>query len=251
MIRALIVDDEPLSRRAVRQLCARHADVIVAAECSNGSDAATVLRRAPIHVVFLDVKMPGLTGLDVARRRQESQLPLIVFVTAYDQFALPAFDAAAIDYLTKPLNPIRFALALDRVRKQLTLMAPPAVPAARAPAFLQDLVARARDRDILVPLESVEYIAAQDVYAAVHSQTGVQHIRQSLDLLEKQLDPALFIRVHRSYIVQIDYVSAVRRAQRGERTLLLRSGAEVPVSRRRRNALQQLLEQRGCTLSGQ
>jgi two-component system LytT family response regulator len=247
VIRALIVDDEPLSRRAVRQLCGRHPDVIVAAECANGIDAAAVIRRSTVDVVFLDVKMPGLTGLDLARRQQEVQLPLIVFVTAYDQYALPAFDTPAIDYLTKPLNPTRFALALDRVRTQLRLMAQVPAETTRAPVFLHDLVARSRDHDILVPVESVEYIAAADVYAAVHSQTGVYLIRQSLDLLEEQLDPSLFIRVHRSFIVQVDYVDAVRRADHRGKTLVMRSGAEVPVSRRRRNAMQHLLKQGGHT----
>ncbi|NOT08926.1 MAG: response regulator transcription factor [Gemmatimonadales bacterium] len=247
MIRALVVDDEPLSRRAVRQLCARHPDVIVVAECRNGAEAAGALRRSAVDVVFLDVKMPGLNGLDVARRRQRAQRPLVVFVTAYDEFALPAFDAAAIDYLTKPLNPARFALALDRVRTQLGLMAPSAPAVESEPEFLQNLVARFRNCDILLPTESIEYIAANDVYAAVHSQTGVHLVRQSLGLLEERLDPSLFVRVHRSFIVQVDYVTAVRRARHGKRTLVLRSGAEVPVSRRRRDAIQRLLSQRAPT----
>jgi two-component system LytT family response regulator len=247
MIRALVVDDEPLSRRAVRQMCARHPDVTVVAECRNGVEAAGVLRHSTVDVVFLDVKMPGLTGLDVARRRQGSRLPLVVFVTAYAEFALPAFDTAAIDYLTKPLHPARFAIALDRVRAQLAL--PTQSPPAREskPGFWPDLVARFRDHDILLPAESIEYIAADDVYAAVHSQAGVHFIRQSLDLLEERLDPALFVRVHRSFIVQVDYVTAVRRARQGRNTLVMRSGAEVPVSRRRRDAIQRLLSQRGRT----
>lgn len=249
MIRALVVDDEPLSRRAVRQMCARHPDVTVVAECRNGIEAAGVLRHSTVDVVFLDVKMPGLSGLDVARRRQEASLPLVVFVTAFDEFALPAFDTAAIDYLTKPLNPARFQLALDRVRTQLVLMGQSAATTESEPGFLRDLVARFRDRDILLPGESIEYIAADDVYAAVHSQAGVHLIRQTLDLLEQRLDPSLFVRVHRSFIVQVDYVAAVRRAQHGARTLVMRSGAEVPVSRRRRDTIQRLVAQRGRAIT--
>lgn len=241
MIRAVIVDDEPLARRAVRQMCALHADVTVVAECRNGVEAAGVFRHSTVDVVFLDVKMPGLTGLDVARRGPGAPLPLVVFVTAYDEFALPAFDAAAIDYLTKPLDPDRFALALDRVRNQLTLMAQSPQPVERESRFTQNLVARVRDRDLLLPVESIEYIAARDVYAVVHSQAGVHLVRQSLDLLEQRLDPALFVRVHRSFMVQADYVSAVRRTPHSGRVLVMRSGAEVPVSRRRKEAIQRLL----------
>jgi two-component system LytT family response regulator len=202
-----------------------------------------------VDVVFLDVKMPGLTGLDVARRRAAAQPPLVVFVTAYDEFALPAFDTAAIDYLTKPLNPARFDLALDRVRTQLGLLSPSSPIMGIGPGFLRDLVARFRDRDVLLPAESIEYIAADDVYAAVHSQAGVHLVRQSLDLLEQQLDPSLFVRTHRSFIVQVDYVIAVRRAQHGGRALVMRSGAELPVSRRRRNAIQRLLLKRSRTIT--
>jgi two-component system LytT family response regulator len=241
VIRALIVDDEPLSRRALRQMCDRHPDVTVVAECRNGVEAAAALRQPTVDVVFLDVKMPGLTGLDVARRRAEKQLPLVVFVTAYHEFAVPAFDTAAFDYLTKPLNAARFDVALDRVRAQFSLMTQPSQATERKSGYLRNLVARVRDRDILLPSDSIEYIAADDVYAAVHSQTGVHLIRQSLDLLEERLDPARFVRVHRSFIVQIDHVAAVRRAEHDRRTLVMRSGAEVPVSRRRREAVHRLL----------
>lgn len=241
MIRALVVDDEPLSRRAVRQMCARHPDVTVVAECRNGVEAAALLRHSTVDVVFLDVKMPGLTGLDVAHRRQRTQRPFVVFVTAYQEFALPAFDTAAIDYLTKPLNPDRFALALDRVRAQLALLGPSSTITECEPRFVQDLVARCRDRDILLPAESIEYIAADDVYAEVHSQAGVHLVRQSLDVIEEQLDPSRFVRVHRLFIVQVGYVTAVRRARHGRRTLVMRSAAEVPVSRRRRDAIQRVL----------
>ena len=248
MIRALIADDEPLSRRALRQMCDRHADITVVAECRNGVEAASALRQPTVDVVFLDVKMPGLSGLDVARRRDETLLPLVVFVTAYHEFAVPAFDTAAFDYLTKPLNAARFDVALDRVRAQLSLMREPSQATERKSVYLQDLLARVRDRDVLLPSESIEYIAADDVYAAVHSLAGVHLIRQSLDLLEERLDPARFVRVHRSFIVQIDYVAAVRRAEHGKRMLVMRSGAEVPVSRRRKDAVQRLLSRRSLLL---
>lgn len=244
MIRALVVDDEPLSRRAVRQMCARHDDVVVVAECRNGMEAAAVLRHSSVDVAFLDVRMPRVSGLDVARWRSGIQLPLVVFVTAYDEFALPAFETAALDYLTKPLNPARFAVALDRVRAQLRLLARPSPAIEHEPTFLQDLVARFRDRDVLLPVESIDYIAADDVYAAVHSRAGVHLVRQSLDFLEERLDPSLFVRVHRSYIVQVHCVTMIRRTPHG-RVLVMRGGAEVPVSRRRTEAIRRVLVGRG------
>ena len=239
MIRALIVDDEALSRRAVRQMCDRHRDVMVVAECRNGIEAADALRQSAVDVVFLDVKMPGMSGLDVAGRRDGSNLPIVVFVTAYEQFALPAFDAAATDYLTKPLHPDRFDIALDRVRAQLGLIAR-TKGRQEGRAFMQHLVGRVRDRDIILPVETIEFLAADDVYVAVHSESGVHHIRQSLDGLEEQLDPAMFVRVHRSFIVRADAVTAVRNTGGGGRMLVMRSGAEVPVSRRRRDVIQRI-----------
>jgi two-component system LytT family response regulator len=246
MIRALIVDDEVLSRQAVRQMCAGHPDVVVVAECRHGNELAGVLRQAPVDVVFLDVRMPGVSGLEIARRRHGAELhqrPLIVFVTAYDQYALPAFDSAAIDYLTKPLNPGRFGVALDRVRRQLALIAEAADPRPKS-KFLRDVAVRFRDRDLLLPTESIEYIAAADVYARVNSHTGVHLIRVSLDHLEQRLDPSVFVRVHRSFIVRVDRVTTIRRGRHGRKTLVMRSGAVVPVSRRRHDAMQRALLQR-------
>ncbi|HVT38627.1 MAG TPA: response regulator, partial [Gemmatimonadaceae bacterium] len=162
MIRALIVDDEPLSRRTVRQLLRSHADVEIAAECADGEAARTAMDTLDLDLVFLDVRMPELSGLDVARARTEGTRPFIVFVTAFDEFALPAFDAEATDYLTKPLTQERFDIALARVRRML------ARPD-RAVPQIDRLVARVRDRDVFIAAETVDYIAADDVYVVVHS----------------------------------------------------------------------------------
>jgi two-component system LytT family response regulator len=244
VIRALIVDDEPLSRRAVKQMCSRLSDVLVVAECRNAAEAAAILRRSSVDVMFLDVKMPGLTGLDVARRRPHER-PLVVFVTAFEEFALSAFDTGAVDYVTKPLNPARFERAMERVRTQLARTTSPAALPVSPERPDSHLVVRLRDRDLLVPAESIEYIAADDVYAAVHAQGGVHLIRQSLDVLESRLDPRVFVRVHRSFIVQIDYVVAVRRSRHDRRLIVLRSGAELPVSRHRKAAIRRMLSSAG------
>ena len=236
MIRALIADDEELSRRALRQLLSRHADVDIVAECSDGDEAHTAVASLHPDLALLDVRMPLGTGLEVARERWNGDRPIIVFVTAFDQFALPAFDVEAADYLTKPLSETRFDAMLERVRRRLSVRQIPARAAARAAV---PLVARVGTADLVIPLESVDYIEADDVYAAVVARGKRQLVRTSLDALEQTLDPLVFVRVHRSYIVRVDRVAALRR--RGARVeLVLTSGAIVPVSRRRRAAVARL-----------
>ncbi|HSC30589.1 MAG TPA: LytTR family DNA-binding domain-containing protein [Gemmatimonadaceae bacterium] len=236
MIRALIADDEELSRRALRQLLSRHADVDIVAECSDGDEARTAVASLHPDLALLDVRMPLGTGLEVARERWNGDRPIIVFVTAFDQFALPAFDVEAADYLTKPLSETRFDAMLERVRRRLSVRQIPARAAARAAV---PLVARVGTADLVIPLESVDYIEADDVYAAVVARGKRQLVRTSLDALEQTLDPLVFVRVHRSYIVRVDRVAALRR--RGARVeLVLTSGAIVPVSRRRRAAVARL-----------
>ncbi|HTL96322.1 MAG TPA: LytTR family DNA-binding domain-containing protein [Gemmatimonadaceae bacterium] len=241
MIRALIADDEELSRRALRQLLARHADVQIVAECRDGEEARAAMASLRPDVALLDVRMPLGTGLDVARDRTAADRTVVVFVTAYDQFALPAFDVEAADYLTKPLSEPRFDAMLDRVRRLLSVrqQADQAAAGARA----APLVARVGSTDVLIPLDTVDYIEADDVYAAVVARGKRQLVRTSLDALEEMLDPREFVRTHRSYIVRIDRVAAVRRRGPGVE-LALTTGAVLPVSRRRRPAVARLLDRR-------
>jgi len=236
MIRALIADDEELSRRALRQLLSRHADVDIVAECRDGDEARTALASMRPDLALLDVRMPLGTGLEVARERWNADRPIIVFVTAFDQFALPAFEVEAADYLTKPLSEARFDAMLERVRRRLSVRQLPERAAARAAV---PLVARVGTADLVIPLESVDYIEADDVYAAVVARGKRQLVRTSLDALEQTLDPQAFVRVHRSYIVRVDRVAALRRRD-GRVELVLTSGAVVPVSRRRRAAVARL-----------
>ena len=241
MIRALIADDEELSRRALCQLLARHADVQVVAECRDGEEARAAMASLRPDVALLDVRMPLGTGLDVARDRTGADRTVVVFVTAYDQFALPAFDVEAADYLTKPLSEPRFDAMLDRVRRLLSVrqQADQAAAGARA----APLVARVGSTDVLIPLDTVDYIEADDVYAAVVARGKRQLVRTSLDALEETLDPREFVRTHRSYIVRIDRVAAMRRRGPGVE-LALTTGAVLPVSRRRRPAVARLLGRR-------
>ena len=239
MIRALIADDEALSRRALHQLLERHADVEIVAECRDGAEAREAIARLSPDVAFLDIRMPLETGLDLAQKREDRGGTLVVFVTAFDEFALPAFDADAADYLTKPLIESRFDDALERVRSRVRLRRDAAHAAVEAAArertgFAPHLVARVGMTDVVIPLEAIDYIEADDVYAAVIARNKRQLVRTALDALERSLDPRHFARVHRSYIVRIDRVVALRRRPRGGAELLLTGGTRLPVSRRRR-----------------
>jgi two-component system LytT family response regulator len=249
MIRVLIADDEALSRRLVHQLLARHGDVEIVAECGDGEEARNAIASERPDAVFLDVRMPVESGLAVARARDAKDGPLVVFVTAYDAFALPAFETDAVDYLTKPLNEERFDAALDRVRERLRLRRDAARYEAIAssqsdvPATLPHLVARVGTRDVIIPLESIDYIEADDVYAAVITRGGGRRllVRTALDALERSLDSAAFARIHRSYIVRRDRVTEIRRDRVSGPVVVLEPGVELPVSRRRRAILDTLV----------
>ena len=247
MIRALIADDEELSRRALRQMIERHADVDIVAECGDGAEAQDAIAALGPDVAFLDIRMPLATGLELARGRADRGRTLVVFVTAFDSFALPAFDVDAADYLTKPLTEARFDAALARVRERVQLRrdadrlgVDDDAAAERRSRYASHLVSRVGMTDMVIPLDAIDYIEADDVYAAVVSRNKRHLVRTPLDGLEQQLDPTQFVRVHRSYIVRIDRVVALRRRGRGGAELALASGMALPVSRRRRARVAEL-----------
>jgi two-component system LytT family response regulator len=237
MIRALIADDEALSRRLVHQMLERHSDVVIVGEAADGAAAREAIATLRPDVVFLDIRMPLESGLDVARTRPDGG-PFVVFVTAYEKFALPAFETDAVDYLTKPLSEERFDAALSRVRERVRLRRIAESIESPAEEYLTHLVSRVGSRDLIIPLETIDYIEADDVYAAVVA-AGKRHlVRTALDSLERSLDPSAFVRIHRSYIVRLDRVREINRANGAE--LMLRDGTVLPVSRRRRAALKPL-----------
>lgn len=217
-VRVLIVDDEPLSRRALRQLLDLEPGVEVIAECR---DAATASAYAEdVDVIFLDVEMPGVSGVAFARALRGEPRAAVVFVTAHERYAVPAFDIPALDFLTKPVDPVRLSRALDRVRAQ------------RPAASPSHLVTRVGSRDLLVPISEVVAIEADGVYAAVHASKRYL-VRRSLTELEGELGPE-FLRVHRSWLVRRSAVREVRGTRVGGlRELVLENGLVVPVSRRR------------------
>ena len=247
-IRAVIADDEPLARRGIRQLLGPHRDIAVVAEARNGRETLRSLRELKPDLLFLDVQMPDLDGFDVLREIGTKHMPAVIFVTAYDEFAVRAFEAHALDYLVKPLEVARFAEALERTRERLR--SAEAVELARKLSALlatrekeqakQRIVIPISTGDLVIDSGEIDWIEADDYYAAVHARDGRHLIRESLASLEQRLDGERFVRAHRSAIVNLDRVCEVRR-EAGEILLVLRNGVRIPVSRRRRTRVTKLL----------
>jgi two-component system LytT family response regulator len=242
-IRVLLVDDEPLARRGLRQLLAAHPDAEVVGECGNGRDALAALDTLAPELLLLDVQMPALDGLAVARARGGRRAPAAIFVTAHERFAVPAFAVEALDYLLKPVDETRFAAAMARARRHLRPGPCDGAPAGesnapasgshrRAPRLV---VPGARGATVLAA-DEIDWIGAEDYYAAVHALGRRYLLRESLASLAARLDPTRFVRVHRAAVVNVDRVRRLRTAG-GETTLVLHDGTRLPVSRRRRAVL--------------
>jgi len=221
-IRALIVDDEPLARRGIRQLLAAYPEVVVVGECRDGREAIHALTDERPDLVFLDIEMPGLDGLDLIAVYGAERMPLVVFVTAHEQYAVRAFGAEALEYLVKPLSEARFRMTMTRLGERLRSRRPRdriAVPTA--------------DGMRLLDPSEIGWIEAEDDHAVIHAASGRHRLRQPLAALEARLDPVSFARVHRSAIVRLGEVREMRTDDRGETTLALRDGTILQVSRRR------------------
>lgn len=260
-IRALIVDDEPLARRGIRQLLALHPDIAIVGECRNGREALHALKTLTPSLVFLDIQMPGLDGLAVVRAHGAERMPPLIFVTAFDKFAVQAFEARALDYLVKPVGKARFEATLERVRRQVQLADAEALTA-RLRALLQDDEARKRaDRRgedsfyplrLTIPTETgqlivdpaeIDRIEAEDYYTAIHVGGRRHLVRESLIALEAKLvrGRVVFVRVHRSALVRLDRIGEIVSLPGGAAIAILTDGTRIPVSRRRRDHLAELL----------
>jgi two-component system LytT family response regulator len=222
----LIADDEPAARRGVRQLLAAFPAFAVVSECRNGADVLVALDVVKPDVVFLDVQMPGVDGFEVIRRRTPERMPAVVFLTAYDQFAIRAFDAQALDYLVKPVAEARFAVTMKRLTKQLR----GAATAASGPRFV---VTTPRGATVL-PLRELDWIEAAGNYARLWSAGRSYLLRESLRRLDLRVRAHGFVRAHRRALVRLSGVRALHRSDGGELVAELDCGARVPVSRRRR-----------------
>ena len=233
-IKVVLVDDEELARAYLRELLAPHPDIVVAAECANGFEAVKAIAETSPDLLFLDVQMPKLDGFEVLELIEPSQAPVVVFVTAYDQYAMRAFDAHAVDYLLKPFSPQRFERALERARARLgerrTL--PEIAPEARpAGVYAQRIVVKDGTRVHIIPVARLEYVAAQDDYVALHSEGRSYLKQQPIAAVEALLDPACFVRIHRSAIVNLERVARIEPYGKESRIAILTDGTRLPVSR--------------------
>jgi len=240
-IRAIIADDEPLGRRGIRQLLNAHKDIAVVAETRNGRETVRALRELKPELLFLDVQMPNMDGFDVVREIGPQSMPVLVFVTAFDEFAVKAFEVHALDYLVKPLETARFTQALERVREQLRSSKAANLSRKLAALLAARETERAKERivvqtsrgKLILNADEVDWIEADDYYAAVHAGSARHLVRESLASLEERLNPEIFVRTHRSAIVNVDRVCELRK-EAGESFLVLAGGSRIPISRRRR-----------------
>jgi two-component system LytT family response regulator len=245
-LRTLVVDDEELARQVMRELLRAHPEIEVIAECKNGLEAVKAVAENKPDLLFLDVQMPKLTGFDVLELIG-ADVP-VIFVTAYDEYAMKAFEVHAVDYLLKPVGKERLAAALRRVRTRSAEKPPiPAeLSAAARPAgqFAERLVVKDGTRVTLIPVAKLEYAEAQDDYVALASE-GKKHLKQqTIASLEAALDPRQFVRIHRSYVVNLERVTRIEPYGKDSRVAVLSSGTRLPVSRAGYARLQALLEER-------
>jgi two-component system LytT family response regulator len=256
-LRVLVVDDEPLGRGRLLDLLEEQSDVEVVGTAADGAAAVDAIRTLDPDLVFLDVQMPRMSGVDVVREIGTERMPATIFVTAYDEYALQAFDAAAVDYLVKPFRDERFEEAFRRARRRIEadsreqlheqLMAllrgePSGEPSrGSTPRHLERIAVQMKGRMRVVPVGSIDYITASGAYAELHVGTERFVIRESMQQLEERLDPARFMRVHRSTIVRLDLVETLLRSEGSDYHVQLKGGTRLRVSRSRREALEQRL----------
>lgn len=259
-IRALIVDDERIARDGVRTLLESEPDVEIIGECGDGASAVKAIERAEPDLVLLDIQMPAMDGFDVIRAIPEDRLPVVVFLTAYDQHALKAFDAHALDYVVKPFSDARFRKAIARARTQVRQrrlgaatsrlasviadLAPEDVDESRL-RYLARIPVRSVGKTTYVRVQDIVWIGAADYYAELHTGDGKTHlVRETMQSLERRLDPTEFTRVHRSAIVHVDHVAEIRSDSSERQFVVLRDGTKLPLGRSRREALESALAKR-------
>jgi two-component system LytT family response regulator len=254
-IRVLIADDEALARDRIADLLVHEINVAIVGTASTGLEATDAIRTLNPDLVFLDVQMPGRTGLEVIDDIGAEKMPATIFVTAFDKFALNAFDRAAVDYLVKPFDDERFAQAFRRARKMieleqvqevtqrlLSLLHEPSTetpPATPKPDYLERISVESRGQVRVVPVDKVDYITADGPYAELHVGDRVFAIRERMQMLEERLDPAVFFRIHRSAIIRLDRIDTLLRHPGGDYGVRLKNGTELSLSRGRRDELEQ------------
>lgn len=243
IIKTVIADDEPLARDRIRRLIAADRDFEVVEECRNGTEVLNVLLLREVDLLLLDIHMPGLSGFDVVRDIGARKLPMIVFVTAHDQYAISAFEVNAVDYLLKPIEAERFQDAIQRVKDRArmkasletqerlasVLTALESITASAAPGYVTRFLIHAGSKDLFVNVDEIAWIEAADYYVSLHAAERKHLLRESIKKLETELDPGKFIRIHRSAIVNVNYVREIHR-EGSDGWVLLSNGDRVRMS---------------------
>ncbi len=249
-IRVMIVDDEPIARRNIRALLSLDPDVEIISECGSGAKAVKLISASPPDLLFLDIQMPEMSGFDVLKKIDINLIPAIIFVTAFDQYALRAFEVHALDYLLKPFDDERFEQALQRAKSQIEqreaarlkkkLMALMEIEERDKSQYEEKFLIRSASRVFFVRADEIDWIEAADYYVRLHAGDHSHMLRETMAELEARLDPEKFLRIHRSAIVNL---SRVREAQikGGECALILRDGTSLRLSRSRREQIEKIL----------
>ena len=223
--KALIADDEPAARRGVRQLLSAFPEFAVAGDCRNGAEVLTALNSSAPDVVFLDIQMPGIDGFEVIKRRTVERMPAVVFLTAFDQFAIRAFETEALDYLVKPVSEARFATTMQRLLRRLQ--------STSGSAREETIVVTTSRGATVLHLNEIDWIEAAGNYSQLWVGNRSYFLRESLQLLEERVQKHGFIRAHRRALVRLDGVRELTRTRAGALSAVLQSGVRVPISRRR------------------
>ncbi|MGD2089065.1 MAG: LytTR family DNA-binding domain-containing protein [Candidatus Aminicenantes bacterium] len=264
-IRTLIVDDEPLARQLIRSLLSEENEIEIIKECSDGEEALLAIKKYNPHLMFLDIRMPGLSGFDVLEKVDRSLMPYVIFVTAYDQYAIRAFEIHALDYILKPFEKDRFFASLKRAKtvirqQELSRLTDKIIQLVKSnrgedtpipdtletdqqgSRFLRQIMIRNGKRLSVVDTADIVWLEAANQYVRIHTLTGSHLVSKSLDALQRQLDPQRFFRIHRSAIVQASFIKGVQAAKNGTYLVQLSTGRILKLSRRRRNILPGLLK---------
>jgi two-component system LytT family response regulator len=242
MIRTLIVDDEPLSRRRIRDLLEGEPDFVLIGECGDGDSAMKALSELPCDLVFLDVQMPGLDGLEIARRLASASGPAVIFVTAHDCYALPAFEVHAVDYLLKPFDRLRFRkalawarMAIRRARGEGSEALPSELSVGRKP--LERVTIKSGGKVYFLKTQDIDWVEAAGNYLRLHVGKTEHLLRETMNNLEARLDPEHFWRIHRSTLVNVDRIKELQPLFHGDYVVILREGTELTLSRTYRRNL--------------
>ena len=256
-ISALIVDDEPLARQNIRLLLKEDSEIELIGECGSGAEALKVIQKYSPDLLFLDIQMPLMSGFEVLEKIDAEKIPAIIFVTAFDQYAIRAFEVHALDYLLKPFDDARFEKALRQAKKQIEqreinqlskrlvrlLEDRDAQPnKARTPTYLSRLMVKSASRVFFLKVDEIDWIEAADYYVKLHVGAKSHLLRETMSDMEAKLDPEKFLRIHRSAIVNLDRVKEMHAHFNGEYLVILHDGTELKLSRSRREQLQQMLD---------